>query len=155
MLVIRYILAWHHFNLKCFNLASPTVWPVKSHQMSIKVAQKWFHNKKWKFLKPLQKLYKNVNNFGQNNCCHRLWEVAQRVLNRPIWSHCSPIRYNYSCLLIVKSVINTLFKRLADYFTDVIKVTNRKQSFNLKSLLIGAGRSPMQSNEILLPVFNF
>ena len=25
--------------------------------------------------------------FGQNNCCHWLWKVAQSVINRPIWSH--------------------------------------------------------------------
>ena len=25
--------------------------------------------------------------FGQNNCCHRLWKIAQSAINRPIWSH--------------------------------------------------------------------
>ena len=25
--------------------------------------------------------------FGQNNCHHRLWKVAQSAINSPIWSH--------------------------------------------------------------------
>ena len=36
-------------------------------------------------------LYKNCpkcGRFGQNNCCHRLWKVAQSAISRPIWSHC-------------------------------------------------------------------
>ena len=43
---------------------------------------------KWKILTPLQKLSHNVTQFGQNNCCHRLWKVAQSAISRPIWSHC-------------------------------------------------------------------
>ena len=39
------------------------VWPEKNRQMSIKVAQKWFHKKK-NFLTPLQKLPKNVGDLG-------------------------------------------------------------------------------------------
>ena len=31
----------------------------------------------------------NCGRFGQNNCCHRLWKVAQCAINRPIWSHWS------------------------------------------------------------------
>ena len=42
---------------------------------------------KWKISTTLQKLTKNVGDFGQNNCCHRLWKVAQSAINRPIWSH--------------------------------------------------------------------
>ena len=26
--------------------------------------------------------------FGQTNCCHTLWKVAQSPINSPIWSHC-------------------------------------------------------------------
>ena len=37
---------------------------------------------KWKILTPLQ-----CGQFGQNNCCHWLWKVAQSAINRPIWSH--------------------------------------------------------------------
>ena len=65
---------------------SSSVWPVKSHQMSIKVAQKWFHYKKDRFWH----LYKNCLTMwmiGQINCCQRLWKVAQSTINRPIWSH--------------------------------------------------------------------
>ena len=64
-----------------------TAWQVKNHQMSIKVAQKWFP-------KPIERfwqLYKNCLNweqFGQNNWYHKLWKVAQNAINRPIWSHC-------------------------------------------------------------------
>ena len=43
---------------------------------------------KFKILTSLQKLPKNVGDFGQINCCHRLWKVAQSPKNRPIWSHC-------------------------------------------------------------------
>ena len=65
-----------------------TVWPVNSHQMSIKVVQKWFHKKNeifWHLYKNCQKM----GQFGQNNCCHSLWKVAQTAINRPIWSHWS------------------------------------------------------------------
>ena len=41
------------------------MWPVKSRQMSIKVAQKWFSLLKWKILTPLQKLPKNVGDLGK------------------------------------------------------------------------------------------
>ena len=40
------------------------VWPVKSRQMSIKVAQKWFHQENET---SLQKLPKNVGDLGQIN----------------------------------------------------------------------------------------
>ena len=59
------------------------VWPVKSLQMSIEVAQKWFTRK--------MKLYKNClkcGRFGQNNCCHMLWKVAQIAIYCPTLSHC-------------------------------------------------------------------
>ena len=42
---------------------------------------------KWKILTNLQKLPKMYWQFGQNNCYHWLWKVAQSVINRPIWSH--------------------------------------------------------------------
>ena len=38
------------------------------------------------------KIYKNFLKcgwFGQTNCCHKLWKVAQSVINCPIWSHWS------------------------------------------------------------------
>ena len=35
----------------------------------------------------LQKLPKMCWQFGENNCFHGLWKVAQSVINRPIWSH--------------------------------------------------------------------
>ena len=62
--------------------------PVKSCQMSIKVAQKLFNEKNERF----QHLYKNGIKCGQfwlNNCCHRLLKVDQSVINCPIWSHCT------------------------------------------------------------------
>ena len=40
-------------------------WPVKSRQMSIKVAQLLILLEKWKILTPLQKLHQNVSNFGK------------------------------------------------------------------------------------------
>ena len=52
------------------------VWPVKSRQMSIKVAQKWFHNKNEIF----GHLYQNwlkCGRFGLNNCCHRLKKLPR------------------------------------------------------------------------------
>ena len=44
---------------------------------------------KWKIFTPLQKLHKKCGRFLQNNCCHRLWKVAQSAINCPIWSHWS------------------------------------------------------------------
>jgi len=46
------------------SMMSP-VWPVKSRQMSIKVAQKWFHKKYESFLSLYKKLYKNISNLGK------------------------------------------------------------------------------------------
>ena len=34
------------------------------------------------------KIAYNCGQFGQNNCCHMLWKVAQSAKNLPIWSHC-------------------------------------------------------------------
>ena len=45
--------------------ASQPVWPVKSRQMSITVAQKWFLLEKWKISTTLQKLSKNVGILGK------------------------------------------------------------------------------------------
>ena len=42
---------------------------------------------KLKILRNLQKLPKMCWHFGQNNCCHGLWKVAQSPINRRIWSH--------------------------------------------------------------------
>ena len=41
-----------------------TEWPEKNRQMSLKVAQKWFHKKK-KISTTLQKLPKNVGDLGK------------------------------------------------------------------------------------------
>ena len=62
------------------------VWPVKSRQISIKSDPTLISLEKWKILTTLticQKMWR----FGQNNCCHRLRKVAQRLINRPILSH--------------------------------------------------------------------
>ena len=60
-----------HRTLQNMNLLPPinqivvwAVWPVKSCQLSIKVAQKWF-KKKLKILTPLQKLPKDVQDLGK------------------------------------------------------------------------------------------
>jgi len=42
---------------------------------------------KWNILTPLQKLPKMFWQFGKNDCCLRLWKVAQSVINCLIWSH--------------------------------------------------------------------
>ena len=42
----------------------------------------------WKISTTLQKLTK-MWALGQNNCCHRLWKVAQSSIYCPIWSHCN------------------------------------------------------------------
>ena len=44
---------------------------------------------KWKILTNLQKMPKMCCHFGQINCCHQLWKVAQSPINYQIWSHCS------------------------------------------------------------------
>ena len=60
--------------------------------MSIKVAQKWFHYLNERF----RQLYKNCPKMWviwANNCCHRLWKIAQSTINRPIWTHCNLSTY--------------------------------------------------------------
>ena len=63
-----------------------TVWPIKSRQMSIKVAQKWLHWKNERFWHLFINCQK-CGRFGQNNSCHRLWKIDQSAINRQIWSH--------------------------------------------------------------------
>ena len=41
------------------------MWPEKNLQMSINVSQKWFHLKNDRFLTPLQKLPKSVEDLGK------------------------------------------------------------------------------------------
>ena len=76
------------------------MWLVKSHQLPIKVAQKWFHLKMKDFLH-LYKYCLKCGQFGQNKCCHRLWKVVQSAINRPIRSNWTWVQNkanrNYSC----------------------------------------------------------
>ena len=44
---------------------SAAVWPETNRQMSIRVAQKWVHLKNDRLFTPLQKLPKNVGDFGK------------------------------------------------------------------------------------------
>ena len=54
----------------CLSLKYPPVWPDKNRQMSVKVAQKWFHWKNDRFWH----LYKN---------CLRMWEFWA-VVSAPV-----------------------------------------------------------------------
>ena len=42
---------------------------------------------KFKIFATFTKLPNNVEDFGQNNCCHWHQKGAQSAINRPIWSH--------------------------------------------------------------------
>ena len=33
------------------------------------------------------KIAKECGRFGENNCCQRLYKLAQSQINHPIWSH--------------------------------------------------------------------
>ena len=59
------------------------MWPVKSCQMSIKVAQKDFT----RIMKDFGTFTKFYWKFGHNNSCHGLWKVVHSAINCPIWSH--------------------------------------------------------------------
>ena len=63
------------------------MWPVKNCQISTKLL-KMISLENWKISTTLQKLTK-MWALGQNNCCHRLWKVAQSSIYCPIWSHCN------------------------------------------------------------------
>ena len=65
------------------------MWPVKSRQISIKKLPKKDFPRKMKDFWHLYKSCLKCGQFGQNNCCHRLWKDAQSAINRPIWSRCS------------------------------------------------------------------
>ena len=54
-----------YFEMFCSTFCPRPVWPDKNHKMSIKVAQIWFHYKKWMISAPLQKLPKNVGDLGK------------------------------------------------------------------------------------------
>ena len=42
------------------------------------------------------KIVQQCRGFGKNNCCHRLWMVAQSANNRPIWSQSDVIKLKNS-----------------------------------------------------------
>ena len=55
------------------------VWPVKSRQMTIKVAQKWFQQKNYRFWHLYKKIVEECGRFGQINCCQKLWKLSNLV----------------------------------------------------------------------------
>ena len=64
----------------------------KSPNIYKKVAQKDF-TRKMEIFDTFAKIALKCGQFGQNNCCHRLWNVAQSAINRPIWSHCNSFKF--------------------------------------------------------------
>ena len=84
------------------------VWPVKSRQMSIKVAQKWFHNKNEIF----GHLYQNwlkCGRFGLNNCCHRLKKLP-RVPKIAQYCHTAWIQHLFFFQNEIASTLNESFE---------------------------------------------
>ena len=67
---------------------------------------------KWKISTNLQKLPKMCWQFGQNNCCHRLWKVAQSVINRRIWSHWLWLTRNKPQMWEVQNLLNLIPKNI-------------------------------------------
>ena len=79
-------------NVSCCCFSSRK-WPLLSvtSKKSPKVHKSCPKNIFYKINERFWHLYKNCQKcgrFGQNNCCRRLWKVAQSTINRPIWSHC-------------------------------------------------------------------
>ena len=64
----------------CYSANRQAVWPIK------KLPKNLFIRKMRNCLRYWQ--------FGQTNCCDRLWKVAQSAIDRPIWSHSSQV---YKC----------------------------------------------------------
>ena len=58
--------------------------------------------RKMKDFDTFTKIALECGQFGLNNCCHRLWKVAQIAINHPIWSHYSDD--TIECNLIYLSV---------------------------------------------------
>ena len=59
--------------------------------------------------------------FGQNNCCLRLWKVAQSAINRPIWSHLSLASFRLFSVVSNKSKI--MWKMYIEYLVLGFKLT--------------------------------
>ena len=77
---------WDQNYKNFFTRIMNSAWPVKSKQMSIKSGPKLISLEKWKILTPSTNC-KQMWQFGENNCCHRLRKVSQGAINHPIWSH--------------------------------------------------------------------
>ena len=77
-----------------------TVWPDKNRQISLKVAQKWFHHKIIDF-DNFTKI--TCGRFGQINCCQRLWTVAQS----PIIAQSGHTGYHTLSLSLLQTNTNT------------------------------------------------
>ena len=109
-----------------------SVWPVKSRQMSIKVAQKWFHYKN-EWFRHLDKNCLKCEQFRQNNCCHSLWKVAQSAINRPIWTRWMWYMDTYLCRGIVQISLcwNWKYVILNETISDI----------NFDSIIINNGKS--------------
>ena len=85
---------------------SHPVLPVKSGQMSFKVAQKLYHKKMIDF-ETFLKIVLQCGHFVQNNCFNRLWKVAHS-------GHTAPPLFpylRYFCYLISEWFCLDLFKR--------------------------------------------
>ena len=68
---------------------SASAWPIKSYQMSIKVTQKWFHKKNYRFWH-LHKKCLRMREIWVNKLLQKALKSCPKSNNRPIWSHCSP-----------------------------------------------------------------
>ena len=88
---------------------------------------------KWKILTPLQKLTKNVGNFGQNNWCHRLWKVAQSAINCPIWSHWLYAENANEPLLLFGTFNECIEEKVNTFFFELFSedLVNKTYNFSL------------------------
>ena len=73
--------------------------------------------------------------FGQNNCCHRLWKVAQSAINRPIWSHWPTVTAAAGQCDRLKSLLTLSLSLSLDKLSEIFVVTFSEKSFQSSKLL--------------------
>ena len=66
------------------------------------------------------KIVYKCGQFGQNNCCHRLWKVGQSGINCPIWSHWSWQSWQWGKQAVSQSDNETSFQKVLSCIPSLV-----------------------------------
>ena len=103
----------------------------------------------WK-MKDIDTFTKNCRKceqLGQHNCCQRLWKVAQRSINCPIWSHC----YTLGTSLFITFLKKMCHSGPLFHYFRLFNTVDSKQLFNKFCRWLDSNRRPLVLEATALP----